>query len=1100
MALRTSLLIAGEEQGAIAALGAVERGLEQTEQAAKRAGAAANDAGAKIAGSTRAAQAGAVNLGRQVQDVAVQLQSGTNLGTIVAQQGGQVADALAQMGGRFGGLASFLAGPWGAAIIVGSGVLLNYLIPALFDTGEAADEAKGKTYDLSNGLNVLELSANATAGAMKQLAQEMRQAILVQGDFLRSKALLAGQAASDIEGRIRGNQAALKQEIDKGSGLGGLIPFGGSNFRRIGQLREQIKLDREALAIAREGAADASIATAQQRAIEQLDAKTAATGRYNRAVGDLNKRLRETQNDPIGASLAGRGLSPAQYEAEFRKLTAAKDAEVKAAQEANRKPRAERRRRGPDAGAVAARQAEFGEDIAARIAGVKDQFSDLPAVIAQSNRALRQLDDIASDVERKKPPNYAALRTDLADARTAIEQSLTRPLDEYLEKSREAAEIDALLGQGRDDEAAALQVVLQLKDRMKPLDDRQLEAVLATVRAERDRALVLRDQRALIDVNVAAVQDLRGALERTVADVFSGKFSVKRIIASIGNSAVNILSTRIVDSVFGDLLRGLEKKATSKLESAADVLAGNLGTGGKAVLDFAEAARQAISRIEGTPYSTPATGGGAASIPDGGDGGYDMTIPVTGTRAKPDGFIVDLLSGFLGKFGVVLPEQITKVMKDALARLEGGLKDILGGALTGSAASSLILGGKGSGIGGAVGGAIGQKLGEKFLSKGLESIAKGLGGFAGPLGAVAGGVIGGLVGGLFKKTKTGSATIGSVNGTGAVTGTGGNSQSRIGAARGLAGSGLDALDRIVEALGGETGDFSASIGVRKKKFVVDPTGRGRTKGAGTQKFSSEEEATKALLADVIADGAVKGVSAAVQRALTSSPDVEKALKEALKVQEVELTIGGIGAQLRKAFRDFERTAAERLRIGKQYGFDLLKLEERNAKDRLKLTEQLLAEQVGGLQRLIDELTSGSLFEGSAIDRRQALLASIATAKTDADAGVEGAADKLSGLLEQLNAVSKDVFATTGGFAADRASILDQARDTIARANQRITDAQKGSDPALATTNAALDENNDQNARIIVALEEHSGMLAAIAASTSAPDFSYLRGLAQTSAR
>jgi hypothetical protein len=64
--------------------------------------------------------------------------------------------------------------------------------------------------------------------------------------------------------------------------------------------------------------------------------------------------------------------------------------------------------------------------------------------------------------------------------------------------------------------------------------------------------------------------------------------------------------------------------------------------------------------------------------------------------------------------------------------------------------------------------------------------------------------------------------------------------------------------------------------------------------------------------------------------MSSSSNIESALREALKVQEVELAIGGIGAQLQKAFREDEQTAAERLRIAKQYGFDMVATEKVNA--------------------------------------------------------------------------------------------------------------------------------------------------------------------------
>ena len=126
------------------------------------------------------------------------------------------------------------------------------------------------------------------------------------------------------------------------------------------------------------------------------------------------------------------------------------------------------------------------------------------------------------------------------------------------------------------------------------------------------------------------------------------------------------------------------------------------------------------------------------------------------------------------------------------------------------------------------------------------------------------------------------------------------------------------------------------------------------------------------------------------------------------------------------------------------------------------------------------MTSGSLFEGSAVDQRTALLEQIAQVRDAAAKGEEGAADKLATLLEQLNSVSKDAYGTTGGFAGDRELILDAARDTITKANQRVAEAQaqaaKASDPALTETNAALDENNDQNAKIIAQLTESNKLL------------------------
>lgn len=312
-----------------------------------------------------------------------------------------------------------------------------------------------------------------------------------------------------------------------------------------------------------------------------------------------------------------------------------------------------------------------------------------------------------------------------------------------------------------------------------------------------------------------------------------------------------------------------------------------------------------------------------------------------------------------------------------------------------------------------------------------------------------------------------------------------------------------APDRIAEALGGTVGGYNVSIGQMDGKWRVSTSGRTgklENKYKDVTNFGKDggESAFAFAIGDAIGDGAVQGISAAIQKALRSNPDVDKALKEALKVQEIEVLVDGIGGQIKKVFKDFERQAAERVRIAREYGFDVVKIEERNAADRLKLTKQLLDEQVGSLQDLINEMTSGSLFEGSAVEQRAKLLDQVAAAKAAADVGEEGAADRLAALLAQLNAASKAAFGTTGGFASDRTTILDAARDTIAKFNQRVEDAARGSDPALVTTNATLDEIAEQSARTLAELGVQSDYLAQIVAASRGAQFDALAGLARTS--
>ncbi len=399
----------------------------------------------------------------------------------------------------------------------------------------------------------------------------------------------------------------------------------------------------------------------------------------------------------------------------------------------------------------------------------------------------------------------------------------------------------------------------------------------------------------------------------------------------------------------------------------------------------------------------------------------------------------------------------------------------------------------GSGLLGSAGGMLGGEAAKKLLTGVLGSAA-------GPLGSIAGGIIGGVVGNLFKKANYGTASVSSSGGTTNV-GIGGNSSSSKSAASGLGDAVSQGVAQIAKQLGGELGSYAVSIGTYKDKFRVSTTGfDGRLGNQGKNNdrlgivdFGKDGEAAAVAFAirDALADGAVKGLSERVQKALNSSTDVNAALAEAMKVQDLELTMGGIGAQIDKAFRDFEAQAQERVRLATAYGFDVVAIEKRNGEDRAKLAEQLATQQVGSLKNLIDEMTRGSLFEGTAMERIAALNEAITKAKADLDAGKDGAADTLANLYQQRLAASKEAYGTTSGYAADRTATLDAARAAVAQANARIVAAQNGgtasSDPALAATNAALsaanvtlDEMADQNARMVAALEANNELLTAIA--------------------
>lgn len=337
-------MITGDAASATAALGQVDAALDANAASAKRAAAANDDLGrSAVQGAQKAVvsagqqRAAYQNLGRQAQDVAVQLQMGTNIGSIVAMQGGQVADAVAGMGGRLSGLASFLAGPFGAAVIVGAGVLLNQLIPAIFGTSEAMDEGESSSFRFSSALDVSRLSALDAADGMRQLEADIRKTIAAQGDFQRQNAAALVQSAAIRRARLQESEAELAAVMagqakpgSFGRTLETALPsfFGPSiaDVRREATLRRQIAADTAALPGAQRAAGLAQMLVTQREVNESLDAGAAATGRYQRELARLNESRQRNIDDPLAVG----GINDQTYRSELRRITQQRDTATRA--------------------------------------------------------------------------------------------------------------------------------------------------------------------------------------------------------------------------------------------------------------------------------------------------------------------------------------------------------------------------------------------------------------------------------------------------------------------------------------------------------------------------------------------------------------------------------------------------------------------------------------------------------------------------------------------------------------------------------------------------------------------------------------------------
>lgn len=739
--------------------------------------------------------------------------------------------------------------------------------------------------------------------------------------------------------------------------------------------------------------------------------------------------------------------------------------------------------------------AQWGEQQAARLQGMADRFLPQPRLVEQSRAALAQLDGVLAEIQQRKPPNMAELLADAREARVAIEQGIHQPFLQLIAEREREIEIQALVTAGREAEAEALRVIQGLQRDVGALLPEQVAAIHAIATARRMEARAAQQEREEQEKALRSVDDVREAF-RGLFDL-SGK-GIKEFPQRILRAFEQSIGDRLFDKIFGKAFQRLEDqgRGVRVVEDASQKAAVAIDTARDAVARLGQAAETAADALAGGPSAGSSRIDAIAAVVNGlpDDGGPSSPAAAAGSLTS----FMDRVAAVLEAApagGTASSDKQQRLPRDPVALFSKIFEDIaksvfgeraaraigktivtgLEGAAVGSIVGPLLsraAGGKGSKTGGAIGGALGAIGGEAAGN----ALGGPLGGQIGKaLGAVVGSFLGSTIGGMLKKSKYASA---SVSDTTSAAGVVGNNKGSSAQASALGSSVQSGLDRIAEALGVQLGAFNVSIGVKDGKFRVDPTGRGIVKTKKGAKDYGEDEAAAvgAAIADAISDGAFKNASAAVQRALQKyGSDLDRGLREALKVQEVEILLGGVGAAFEKTFNDLERQLAERVRIAREYGFDVVKMEELNAKERADTFNRVMQDRIGDLQNLLKDMDFGSLFEGTLSDQRLAIIGQIATERTAAERGDEGSASRLADLERRLLEVSREAYGTAGPeLAADRASAKADAERIIALETQRAREAQERATAHLnaATTTAHLmDEANAIAARQLVRLEE-----------------------------
>lgn len=966
-------------------------------------------------GAQRQAYIGA---GQQLQDLVISIGSGQRASTVFAQQLPQLAFALSNVGGATGRIATLLSGPWGIAL-AGAAFALGPLIDNLFKSSDAADEAGDAASDFAERQLDLGNFIDRTSGKL-----------IEQNAILRENAVLLRQ------GEITKKQNAILDRRETAFDIAS---------RAAGSGVTQSLTGREGVTVAQkpDGAISAAISRANGNAFQLQRELTALNNPKLKGViqqiGTLNAQSILSARDIKKLGLENIAISGGPVDSSLFK------------------PKKERVSRGRKGDGGAAALTEFGEDAGKKIANIADSFGDAPNAIQKVNAALRELDDIQSDLERRKPEGFTKLLGDIANARLVVGSSLSRQFDAIIEKDGERARIQQLINTGREREAEILESLASLGDldvrrqveklnetakvsteilatedatteertkatealaqanaelaKLNPLAQKQLEWATRTAdQRERDTEATRR-RNAEIQRLSSVIQGTQSSLENLFA---GGK--AKDFFSDIRSQFNQLRAQTTVDRLFGGSLRALDReiRKNDPLNREIGNFVDEAAKGRKAITSHADALVAATNKIAGT--SNPANDNLASEANP-----YGL-IKVDGARKIQ----TDLSTKSINSFTQQWADSITQPLVNELDRLLGvnffrNMSGTLSGVLVGYAQAgqfgagvnlaNSLLGGKGK-IGGVISTisenlpAIGQAI---QINQSLNTLFGNDQRKGGKLLHTALGPIASL---LFKK-KSGSTSLSSIDADLSYSGSGSYRQGVLG----LGGNVQSSLANIIETLGGTAGSFGVSIGQRGKAFTVDPTGKGRTKGSGVQKFKTEEEATRAALLDAIADGAVQGIREGAQRLLRAGKDLEKQLSKAADFQSVfdrlrerdDPTGAAIDrldrefGRLRNIFAEAGASAAEYAELERLYGLERA--------DAIKEANERVTSSLKGLY---DELTAAN--DNRSLKERQAFaLAQYDPLKARVAAGDKTAYDEFADVARTLLDIERQIFGSQSGY-------------------------------------------------------------------------------------
>lgn len=305
------------------ALKTANAGVAASTDAVVRNGVRYNNALDAQSKAMRQARQGTQQLGMQINDFATSVSTGASPIQAFNQQIGQVGYAMSQMGGKLGTVGAFLAGPWGAAILVATMVLTPF-IESLFNAGAAAkelEESEKKVRESSIDLMFAKAELDEALGRNTN-AYAIAEAAAINAALSDLNAAEAAVTASNIRVRTAKNEARALAALNVGGGATGkaasmvlgFFGYGDTETARKEQLDAVSKRDDADAAYTRK------IAAQKKRLLKPTVPSAARAG--SRAAGSINAprvtKVEKKKEDPLTAMANDQREMDDYYDAQWR--------------------------------------------------------------------------------------------------------------------------------------------------------------------------------------------------------------------------------------------------------------------------------------------------------------------------------------------------------------------------------------------------------------------------------------------------------------------------------------------------------------------------------------------------------------------------------------------------------------------------------------------------------------------------------------------------------------------------------------------------------------------------------------------------------------